>query len=189
MCSWGQRCRAMTFWKAVQSWSRASNLHTSEFLWIFSFAGSLQWWSSKGLGLFLLQVLVMHSKQTRKRQKSGSRQSKRSTADILHSFALKILVQKCRRGKMQSCWTDNSSHVKAKNPKQPNRVSGYYRKKSSEKEENPGVKFKSCAITATETFYRHQVNEDITVQNESQLKRSPSKTSPLLLEKHSLPEK
>lgn len=37
-------------------------------------------------------------------------------------------------------------------------------------------------------FYWPQVNEDITVQNESQLKRCPSKTPLLLQEKHSLPE-
>lgn len=37
-----------------------------------------------------------------------------------------------------------------KNPKEQNRVSRYYRKKSSEKEERPGVNFKSYAIIGKE---------------------------------------
>lgn len=55
----GQCCRDIlkSCAELEQSRSRAGNLHASEFLWTFRFAGSLQWQSSKGLKLFLLSHL------------------------------------------------------------------------------------------------------------------------------------
>lgn len=49
-----------------------------------------------------VQVPVIHSKQIKKGQKSGPRQSEGSTADILQGFALRILVQNAgeERGKV-----------------------------------------------------------------------------------------
>lgn len=49
-----------------------------------------------------MQVPVIHSKQIRKRQKSESRQSEGSTADIRQGFVLTILVQNAgeERGKV-----------------------------------------------------------------------------------------
>lgn len=132
-----------------------------------------------------MQILVIYPKQKRKKKK-GSRQSKASTADILHGFALRFYSKDAEEERVVEQTTVPVSRQKTPNHKTEFQAS---EKRVLKRKKAPESNSRTAQRRKMETFSWPQDSEGITVQNESQLKRRPSKMPLLLQEKPNLPEK